>query len=273
VEYVYPQAALDAFFTRVAATPYRALLLDYDGTLAPFRSARDQAFPYPGVRALLHTLITAGQTRVIVVSGRSIADLERLLGVDPLPELWGSHGWERRLPDGTYRAFELSPRATEGLRAARQVAVMHGFDTLLESKPTSLALHWRGLAPTAMQALRVEIGELWTPIALHYRLAVHPFDGGLELQIPSHNKGTAVQTVLDELDPATTLAYLGDDLTDEDAFRTIGHRGLRILVRPEPRLTAADLWLRPPDDLLAFLRRWADLDAPAALLTGREEVP
>ncbi len=45
---------------------------------------------------------------------------------------------------------------------------------------------------------------------------------------------------------ATALAYLGDDLTDKGAFRTIGRHGLRILVRPEPRLSATDLWLCPP---------------------------
>ncbi|NTU80882.1 MAG: trehalose-phosphatase [Chloroflexales bacterium] len=263
MELLHTQATLDAFFARVAVAPHRALLLDYDGTLAPFRIARDQAFPYPGVREVLHTLLAAGRTRVVVISGRAIVELEQLLGIAPLPELWGSHGWERRLADGTYRPPDLDVRAAEGLAAAREVAVARGLTHALEPKPAGLALHWRGLAPTAVAALRAEIGELWTPITLRHNLAVHPFDGGLELRAPGRDKGTAARTLLAELAADTALAYLGDDLTDEDAFRAIDGRGLRVLVRPELRPTAADIWLCPPDDLLAFLRRWAQLDAPA----------
>ena len=53
------------------------------------------------------------------------------------------------------------------------------------------------------------------------------------------------------------MAYLGDDLTDEDAFRAVATRGLGILVRQELRKTAAVAWLRPPEELLDFLHRWA----------------
>ncbi|MBU1936081.1 trehalose-phosphatase, partial [bacterium] len=53
-----------------------------------------------------------------------------------------------------------------------------------------------------------------------------------------------------------TVAYLGDDLTDEDAFRVLKGKGLGVLVRPEFRPTTADLWLQPPDDLIEFLKNW-----------------
>jgi len=52
------------------------------------------------------------------------------------------------------------------------------------------------------------------------------------------------------------VAYLGDDLTDEDAFRALAGRGLRALVRAELRPSEADVWIRPPGELLAFLDRW-----------------
>ncbi|NTV64961.1 MAG: trehalose-phosphatase, partial [Oscillochloris sp.] len=180
--------------------------------------------------------------------------------LDPLPELWGSHGWEHRLADGTYIAPMLDSEARAGLAAAQRAVAAYGLEHPLEIKPVGLAAHWRGLPPKAAATLHREVGQLWEPIARRYHLGLHLFDGGLELRVPGRNKGTAVQTILDTLAPEATLAYLGDDLTDEDAFHTIGTRGLRILVRAEPRPTAADLWIRPPDELRTLLSRWATMD-------------
>jgi trehalose-6-phosphatase len=52
------------------------------------------------------------------------------------------------------------------------------------------------------------------------------------------------------------VAYLGDDTTDESAFHAIGERGVSILVRPEWRPTSAQLWFKPPEDVVEFLRLW-----------------
>lgn len=260
MEHVHTHVTLDTFFALAARAPQRALLLDYDGTLAPFQIVRDEAVPYPGVPKALHTIIAAGRTRVVIISGRAITDLERLLGLDPLPELWGSHGWERRLPDGTYVPPDLGFWALAGLEAARATVVDQGLAHVLEPKRASLAFHWRGQDAATIATLRAAIGDLWSQIARHYGLELQPFDGGLELRVPGRDKGTAVHTLLDELDAGTALAYLGDDLTDEDAFRAIDGRGLRVLVRPDPRPTAADLWLCPPVELLEFLHAWMRMD-------------
>lgn len=145
MEQLHLQANLDSFFARLAAAPRRALLLDYDGTLAPFKTERQQAAPYPGVPELLAAVRDAGRTRVVVISGRSVADLGRLLGLDALPELWGSHGWERRLPDGAYQLPTLGEQARAGLEAAYAALAARRLGHMLEQKPASLALHWRGL--------------------------------------------------------------------------------------------------------------------------------
>lgn len=248
---------LESFFAQTDTAAQRALLLDYDGTLAPFRVERDRAVPYAGVSAAIGAILASGCTRVVIISGRAVADLERLLDITPLPEIWGSHGWERRLPDGSYFPPRLPPDAVVGLEQAALVAAELLSDQLIERKPAGVAVHWRGLASRPVAAFSSTITRLWTPIAEQHRLTLHPFDGGLELRVPGRDKGTAVRTLIHELHPAAMLAYLGDDLTDEDAFLAIGERGLRVLVRGELRPTAADLWLRPPDELLAFLRRWA----------------
>src|SRR5215472_16009868 len=96
MEILQPGFDLDRFFAGLGRARKRELLLDYDGTLAPFRVARDQATPYPGVREILGAMQRSGHTRLVVISGRAIADLEPLLGLDLPLELWGSHGWERQ---------------------------------------------------------------------------------------------------------------------------------------------------------------------------------
>jgi trehalose 6-phosphate phosphatase len=65
-----------------------------------------------------------------------------------------------------------------------------------------------------------------------------------------------VRTILSEVGPDVPVAYLGDDSTDEDAFRVLNDRGLTVLVRPTYRFTAAQMWLRPPDELIQFFTDW-----------------
>src|ERR1039457_2280247 len=78
-----------------------ALLLDYDGTLAPFCLNRQQAFPYSGMAQLLQEIIANGRTRVAIITGRNAREVIPLLAVHPSPEIWGCHGLERLRPDGT----------------------------------------------------------------------------------------------------------------------------------------------------------------------------
>jgi trehalose-phosphatase len=84
------------------------------------------------------------------------------------------------------------------------------------------------------------------------------FDGGVEIRIPGADKGDVVRVLLSEMEPATPVAYLGDDATDERAFRVIRGRGLSVLVRPRWRQTAAQLWIKPPEELISFLTLWLE---------------
>jgi trehalose-6-phosphatase len=112
------------------------------------------------------------------------------------------------------------------------------------------------LPPEKREPIETDVGQLFRKAAKESGLLLLPFDGGLELRAPGKNKGDAVAAILAKPDSRVAAAYLGDDETDENAFRAIKGRGIAILVRPEPRPTAADLWLRPPDELSRFLRDW-----------------
>jgi len=74
--------------------------------------------------------------------------------------------------------------------------------------------------------------------------------------VPGRNKGDAVKEILAEMDKNTVAAFLGDDYTDEDGFKSIKGKAIGVLVRKELRPTAADLWIRPPEELIAFLSQW-----------------
>lgn len=249
---------MNEFFERVAHSEKRALLLDYDGTLAPFTPERDRAFPYPGVTEVVQKLIDSERTRLVLITGRWTEDLIRLLGLRKLPEIWGSHGWEKLRPDGTYEVGEFEEAALQGLAEADAWVESGGLSEMAEHKPASLAIHWRGLRPREVATIRERVEENLSPLAEKKGLQLHEFDGGIELRVPGRNKGFAVSTVLDEMGEGIAAAYLGDDFTDEDAFAAIKGKGAGVLVREQFRPTIADVRISPPRELLDFLKRWVE---------------
>ncbi len=253
---LHDRVNLSAFFDALSGPGANLLLLDYDGTLAPFKLNPDEAVPYPEVPEILGSIISSGQTRLVVVSGRPVDSLKPLIGLDPLPEIWGSHGWERFLPDGSYQLADIGREARRGIEQAAQQAEARGVAERLERKPSSLAVHVRGMAPDQADRVLKDVSADWSEVAERSGLDIKEFDGGVEIRVPGRDKGDAVRTLLSESGGEAVAAYLGDDFTDEDAFKALRGRGLSVLVRPEFRPTAADLWLVPPGELLDFLRSW-----------------
>ena len=258
-----------SFYHRVAAAPLRVLMLDYDGTLAPFHVERDLAVPYPGVWERVQALVTGGRSRVVVVTGRALGEVDALLGVEPPPEVWASHGWEHRASDSEVRRFPLPKAAARGLDLARGSMREQGLEEASESKPGSIGLHWRGEPAEIAVARERAARKAWSPIAEGHGLELRPFDGGIELRAPGRDKGAAVRDVLSGAPPGTVAAYLGDDLTDEDAFRALPEGALGVLVREELRPTDAGAWVRPPEGLLDFLDRWLAAEAGAAPMNAK----
>jgi trehalose-phosphatase len=257
VKVLTPSLDLQGFFTRLASARARVLMLDYDGTLAPFHVRPEHALPYPGVAQALGELMQDGGTRVVIVSGRRAAEIVPLLALERHPEIWGCHGWERLLPDGTLHTQPLAAHEAEMLdQAAHAARELVPGGVRIECKTASVALHWRGLSPEQVESVRAHTLALWSPLAESNGMELLRFDGGLELRTRGCNKQHAAKAILSEAGPASAIAYLGDDLTDEDAFAVTKPRGIAVLVRPEFRETAADVWLRPPDELLSFISRW-----------------
>jgi trehalose-phosphatase len=246
-----------AFFEELVRAPRALLMLDYDGTLAPFITDREQALPYPGVRERLDGLSAGRGSRVAVVSGRRAAEVATLLDLETPVEIWGAHGLEVLFADGHLRQAFIPVPLLQALARAHDHLDRAGWGPQLEMKPGSLAVHWRGLPADATAALREELDRSVREAADTAGLRLMPFDCGLELRVSYIDKGTAVRTLLAEQPDGTPAAYLGDDATDEDAFAALPPAALSVLVAEQPRATLAKAWLQSPAELFEFLERWA----------------
>jgi trehalose-phosphatase len=245
------------FFNRLAHAKESLLLLDYDGTLAPFQPDRDRAYPYPGVVPLLEEILRQGRSRVVIVTGRPVADIRALLPQLKI-EIYGSHGLECLSPDDSYRRAAIAPEIAASLSSAESCFVAAGLGDQMETKPGGIAIHWRGVSAEAAKEIQLRALQGMAHFAKPPELLQLEFDGGVELRVARPNKGDAVRSILHDSSANIPIAFLGDDITDEDAFQVVNPLGLSVLVRPEYRDTHACLWLRPPHELLAFLQRWLD---------------
>ncbi len=252
---VVSRSAADLFFSELSRARARLLLLDYDGTIAPFSVDRSQAFPYSLVPELLDCIINGCRTRVVVISGRPAREVPPLLGLNPHPEIWGSYAAEHLYTDGRYELAHISDDVQHALAEAEAWLQEAGLERLLETKPGAVAVHWRGLDRRRVEEVRAKAYGALSSLAGQSGLVLAEFDAGLELRLRSLSKADAVRTILSESGDLP-VAYLGDDNTDEEAFRALHARGLSVLVRPTYRFTAAQIWLRPPQELIEFLLQW-----------------
>ncbi|HEY0264986.1 MAG TPA: trehalose-phosphatase [Granulicella sp.] len=251
--------AIAEFLERLGQAPASVLISDYDGTLAPFQADRHEAYPYPGVAPLLNSIHRGRNAKVVVISGRPVQEVRALLSPPDDLEIWGAHGLECSLPDGTIRQAELDAEVVAALHEAAALLSAAGLTAHMETKPGGVAVHWRGLANAEVARVRDESQTAWQEIASHPGLKLLQFDGGLELRTIHPDKGDAIRSIVNGLHPEAQVAFLGDDFTDEDAFRALGDRGLSLLVRSAFRDTAAHAWIKPPEELIDFLEQWQSM--------------
>jgi trehalose 6-phosphate phosphatase len=226
-----------------------ALFLDFDGTLVELADTPD-AIRVPGeLRGLLDRLAARLGGRLALVSGRPIADLERHVGALGMA-LSGSHGLELRLAGGAGR----TPQAPHGLDEAQRavagfVAARPGL--LAEHKPAGVALHYR-LAPD----LATEAELFMADLARRTGLVVQRGKMVAELRAAGPDKGGALRELMAEpVFAGARPVFVGDDLTDEHAFKAAAAMGgAGILVGP-PRATAAAWRLAGVPEVALWLDR------------------
>ncbi|OBK44171.1 trehalose-phosphatase [Mycobacterium sp. 1081908.1] len=236
-----------------------AVFYDFDGTLSDIVNDPGAATPVPGAVEALRNL--AAQCPVAVLSGRDLADVTKRLGV---PGIWyaGSHGFELTAPDGTHHENENAAAAVPVLEeAAAELRDRLGSipGIAVEHKRFGVAVHYRNAA-------RDRVGEVTAAVrAAGQRDALRVTTGREVIELRPDmdwDKGKTLRWVLEHLGGSAPLVpvYLGDDITDEDAFDAISDDGVPILVRHNEdgdRTTAARFALDTPAQAAEFTDRLA----------------
>ncbi len=243
---------------QVSLARARLLMLDHDGTLAPFETDRARAVAPRSTRELLQRIAESGRTRLVVVSGRPVRDLAALLEPVRLTFV-GEHGWEVSAPGERVVRHPLPRGVASRLERAARLARAAGLTAHLERKRSSIAVHTRGLDAEGAAHVTSGAALAWSPLLDRAPLRLVPFDGGLELRARGRDKGTAARELLAR-EPAGTLAvHVGDDTTDEDVFEALGETGFGVRVGGPGAPTRARAWLRNPDQVARFLETWLEL--------------
>jgi trehalose 6-phosphate phosphatase len=242
-------ADLDGALAALAARRPLLVASDYDGVLARLRDDPSAAVPEPGVAEVLGRLAGHEGVTVALVSGRGVADLQETSGFTG-PYRWvGSHGAEFDGPIGAEQA-----RLRDAL-AERLAPVVQGVPgARLEVKPASVAVHVRQVTDRAAAAsLLARADGLAEPVVTR-----KPGKDVLELAVTDADKGSALSRLRAEVGAAAAL-YLGDDVTDEDAFGVLGPDDVGVKVGAGETVARARV-----ADLAGALAVLATLDAALA---------
>jgi len=204
-----------------AASDRVAVFLDFDGTLVPIADRPDLAQAPASLQATLRDAHAALNGALALITGRSIASLDALLRPLRLPAA-GVHGMEFRDAAGTVRSVAAS-EVPEWTRARLRQLCDTQPGLLLEDKVYGLALHFRQ-APDLEQRVRTEMADIAARLGADF--VTQNGKMVVELRPSCATKGTAVTWFMSQ-PPFTGRRpiFIGDDITDEDAFRTVNEMG------------------------------------------------
>lgn len=240
------------------------LFLDYDGTLTPIVKRPELAVLSRGMRCLIESLRDSERFIVCLVSGRSITDLKARVGVEGIIYV-GNHGLELEGPGTRFinakarKSRMLLKRISKKLDTSlRPIA-----GVILEDKGLSLTLHYRLVKKKDIPTVKALFDEVVKPYCSRKEVRVGSGKQVLEVRpFTGRDKGKATLWVLrrfkvrlktDNIVPV----YMGDDWTDESAFKILNDKGVTIFVGGANPDTTAQLFLRTPKEVGKFLGRLA----------------
>jgi len=232
------------------------LFLDFDGTLTPIVSRPELAHCPPEVRDHLGKLRSLPGVSLAIISGRSLRDLREKVGVSDIIYV-GNHGLEIENSDGSHMKMLPSVRRRELKRITRKLqnSLKEIPGILFEEKGPILSVHYRNVPQKffarVSQALKEELQQWRNRWKMTSGKKVFEIRPNVDF-----NKGEAVREILKTFPSQGLLPiYLGDDQTDEDAFRVLKGQGISVFVGPGCIPSEADFFLQSPDEVQEFLFR------------------
>jgi trehalose 6-phosphate phosphatase len=249
-------SALDHVQEIAGGSGRAAVFLDYDGTLTPIVSQPEDASLSDSMRQTLRELAARAPV-VAILSGRDLNDVRRRVNINSIVYA-GSHGFDIAGPRGLRRQMATESLSNLDMAEKELHAALDGISgARVERKRFSIAAHYRNVNENDVPKVEQAVGEVATR---HRKL--RRIDGKKVYELlPAidWDKGKAVVWLLETLGLESRSGgirpvYIGDDRTDEDAFRALEQRGIGILVSEQSQPTAAHYSLKNPAEVERFLR-------------------
>jgi trehalose-phosphatase len=249
------------FFSLIPDNKKIVLFLDYDGTLSPIVNHPEDAYISQEMRSALRQC--AQYYTIAIVSGRDMEDVRKRVNLEELIYA-GSHGFRIKGPDGLKMKHKKSQEILPDLSDVEKEVSEHFKEgppgVQIERKMYAIAIHYRNSNESDIPAIK----EIVNHVLKNYP-DLKKGEGKKIIEIkPDINwhKGKAIAWILDSLelsnDRDVLPVYLGDDVTDEDAFKTIYENGIGILVGSHGKKSAARFRLNDVDEVRAFLQILAE---------------
>jgi trehalose 6-phosphate synthase/phosphatase len=231
----------------------RAILLDYDGTLAPYQKVPSLAVPSDELIALLKNLTSDPDNEVIIISGRDADTLEKWLGYLPL-NLIAEHGAFVRFKGEEWQEqVQMGKELKERIRPIMEMFVNRCVGSFVEEKKSTLVWHYRNTHPGIGFTRSRELKNNLLQMTANTPLQVIDGNKVLEVRMMGVDKGAASLKMLNRIDP-DFIVCIGDDTTDEDMFRLLKDRAYTIKVGYGN--TAARYTIMSQKDVFPFLSRF-----------------
>ena len=237
------------------------VFLDYDGTLSPIVDRPRDAILPKRTQQVLQELVRSFDCKVAVISGRELSDVQKRVGVKGIVYA-GNHGLEIEGPQIRFKSF--APPRWRGFINRLYVTLSQRFSAvpgvIVENKGLTLSVHYRLVPEDGRAGVKTTFHETVIVPAVKNKVSIKTGKCVLEVRPPTAwDKGKAVAWLLARQefytkDKQVFPIYVGDDVTDEDAFKAIRKKGLGVFVG-EPQQTHAQLYLRNAREVCDFLRR------------------
>jgi len=253
----YLISVLDKIKPALANSPI-FLFLDYDGTITPIRKKPALAGISNRSKQLLAKLSELPLCKLAIISGRSLKSVRQMVGLSGIIYS-GNHGLEIQGPAIRFQspASKKHKSIIRQLRRRLVADLRHIKGVLIEDKGLSLSVHYRLVAAGDRPLVKTVFGQITLPYARRKQIRIKPGKMVLEACPPIEwNKGKAVQWLLrntaGKLRHARFPIYIGDDVTDEDAFKVLKNQGLSIYVG-NPGKSCARYYVKSIDEVREFL--------------------
>jgi trehalose 6-phosphate synthase/phosphatase len=233
----------------------RCILLDYDGTLAPYQKLPSLAVPSEELIQLLKDLTSEEANEIVIISGRDVNTLEKWLGKLPV-NMIAEHGACIKLKHGEWKEqVALNTEWKEQVRPLMQLFVDRCAHSFIEEKKSTVAWHYRNTNQELGFMRSRELRNSLLQLTANTPLQVIDGNKVLEVRMVGVDKGASAITMIGNIDPDFILC-IGDDATDEDMFKALRDRAHTIKIGRAN--TAAQYTILSQREVIPFLRRFVE---------------